>query len=98
LKELMADQITIRRLAARAGISGDELIASAGRPGFGEEGEVRLDARIDEMLDAAETADYRADQADDMATVLLHAQADELRALARLFLRRMAASAKSEQS
>jgi hypothetical protein len=94
----MTDEITIRRLAARAGVSGSDLLATAGQPGFAEELEIPLESRIDEMLDAAETADHRAEQADDTATVLFHAQADELRALARLYLRRMAAGTRKEQN
>jgi hypothetical protein len=87
----MADEITIRRLAQRAGVSASELVATAGRTGFADSLEIPLEGRVDELLDAAETADHRADRAQDTATLLFHAQAEELRTLAVLYLRRMAA-------
>ncbi len=88
----MADEITIRRLAQRAGASGTDLLSTAGRTGFGDALEIPLEARIDELLDAAEAADHRADNAEDTATALFHSHAEELRALAVLYLRRMAAA------
>ncbi len=88
----MADEITIRRLAQRAGVSSSELVTAAGESTFADRLETPLEGRIDELLDAAETADHRADQAQDTATALFHAQAEELRALAVLYLRRMAAA------
>ncbi len=88
----MADEITIRRLAQRAGVSGTELLSTAGQSGFGDALEIPLEARIDELLDAAESSDRRADKAEDTATRLFRAHAEELRALARLYLRRLAAA------
>ncbi len=87
----MTDEITIRRLAQRAGVSASELVATAGQSGFADSLEIPLEGRIDELLDAAETADRRANRAQDTATALFHAQSEELRTLAVLYLRRMAA-------
>jgi len=93
----LTDEITIRRLAQRAGVSGTELLATAGQPGFGDALEIPLETRIDELLDAAESSELRAQKAEDTAARLLHSHAEELRALARLYLRRMAAAGEGQR-
>ena len=83
----------IRQLAVRAGISAEELLGSARQSDLSDALEAADEAKIGEMLDDAEAADRAAEQATDQAVAQASRdKAQELRAVARLYLFRMAAA------
>ncbi len=82
---------TIRRLTTRAGVSANDLLALARGPGISPAAVEAIEKATDAWLDLAEEAARSAQQTvDPVAVPLLHSAAEDSRALAQEYLKRLA--------
>ena len=85
---------TIRRLTLRAGVSAEDLLALARRPGISPAALAAIEKATDAWLDIAEEAEHSLQQAvDPVAVPLLRSVAEDSRSLAREYLMRLANAA-----
>ncbi len=90
---------TIRRLTTRAGVSANDLLSLARRPGISSAAMAAIEKATDAWLDLAEEAERSVQQTvDPVAVTLLRSAAEDSRALAQEYLKRLADAIGAGQS